>query len=288
VIAKDIMITQNRSIGLHVRLTREIFEVVNAVQTLHLPIVQSFLLTESGSYAPLSVDIARKFASEKKKIGFSYFVHAAYWSNLIKKDSKEFISLCQEAEFAKELGSDGIVIHIGAFATRLEKLDQMRFVAECIHELLHKVSGLPIVLENGPHAGRNFGSDLEDFGILFSHLDDQNQVKFCLDTAHAFVYGYELTNPEHLKSFFALVEQVIGKQRLGLLHLNDAAERCDSNIDKHEIAGQGHIGQTVLEKIMHHPLFSDTPIILELPGSCTPEDEKHTLKTVQSWDKPHR
>lgn len=273
-----------RNIGIHVRLKDGLLDVIQAVQQLQLPIAQSFFLNESGTYVDLSSDVIHAFLTQKKKLNFSYFVHAAYWSSLVKLQSKEFFSLKKEAEIAQDLQSDGIVIHIGATRARLTKREQVAYVAECVNELLHQVSHIKLLLENSPHAGRNFGGDITDFGLLLEHVEQKNRVNFCLDTAHAFVYGYDLVHDHVLKDFFQLISDSIGKQRIALLHLNDTPEACGSYIDKHGIAGDGLLGKKVLQSIMFSELCKDVPIILELSGSCSVEDEKQAMHRVKVWD----
>lgn len=274
-----------RPIGVHVRLQNGLLDVMQAVERLGISVAQSFLLDEAGKYVSLSSDVIADFVHQRKKLNFNFFVHAAYWSSLVKLNSKEFISLCQEASIAQDLHSDGIVVHIGATRARLTKQEQVRYVAECVNELLHRVSGLSLLLENSPHAGRNFGGDITDFGLLLEHVEQKDRVHFCLDTTHAFVYGYELTNPVHLQDFFSLVLQSVGKSRIALLHLNDTPELCGSYIDKHGIAGENLLGEKTLKAIMLNDLFIQAPIVLELPSSCSAIDDARIIKRVQSWDQ---
>jgi deoxyribonuclease-4 len=221
----------------------------------------------------------------KKKLDFAYFVHAAYWSSLVNIKSKEFLTLCQEAQCANDLESNGIVIHIGATRAKLEQREQVKYVAECVNELISRVPNLPLILENAPHAGRNFGGDIADFGLLFDHVEHKDRVKFCLDTAHAFVFGYDLINQSVLDDFFLLISDMIGKHNIALLHLNDAPEPCGSYIDKHEVPGEGLLRQHVLQQVMKNDLFLGVPIILELPGTCLPGDDVKIVQMVESWDK---
>lgn len=274
----------NRLIGLHVRLEQGLMDIIDVVEQLNLPVVQSFFLNEKGVYVQLSSEILHQFITQKRKLNFEYFVHAAYWSSLVKINSKEFISLRKEAEIARDLLSNGIVVHIGATRAQLSKKEQANYVAECVNELLSNVSDIPLLLENGPHAGRNFGGDILDFGLLFEQIEHKDRVQFCLDTAHAFVFGYDLSNPMHLQDFFKLINDAIGKKHVALLHLNDAPEACGSYIDKHGIPGDGLMGKQVLKQIMNHELCKDAPIILELPASCSSSQDLEILQRVRSWE----
>ncbi|MBP6892050.1 deoxyribonuclease IV [Candidatus Babeliales bacterium] len=272
-----------RLLGLHVRLKQDLFEVINFAQRLKVTAVQSFLINEDGKYVKLSSDVVSEFVHLKKKLACAYFVHAAYWSSLVNVKSKEFITLCEEAQFASNLHSDGIVIHVGATRVKLDKKDQVKYVAECVNTLIAKVSNVPLILENAPHAGRNFGGDITDFGLLYEQIDHKDRVKFCLDTAHAFVYGYDLKNQMKLDDFLKVITEMIGKNNIALLHLNDAPEPCGSYIDKHAVPGEGLLREQVLKQIMKNNLFVDSPIILELPSSSQ-EEELKILQMIQHWD----
>lgn len=278
------MIT-NRLIGLHVRLQQGLKDVATAVEKFNVPVVQSFLLNERGGYVLCSPRIVQRFVQVKESLKFTYFVHAAYWSNLTNIDSKEFISLCKEAAIAVDLHSDGLVVHVGATKAGLSKHDQALYVAQGINELLYQVEGIQLFLENGPHAGRNFGGDLTDFIALYDLVEKKERIKFCIDTAHAFVYGYDLKNPMKLQEFFDIINHDIFVSNIGLLHLNDTLQSCASQIDKHDIAGQGLLGQSILQTIMHDTAVRDSYIILELPGSCDDEQMKQVLQQVNSWNQ---
>lgn len=272
-----------RPIGLHVRLQNKLLDVLSVVENMKLSVVQSFLIDEQGSYVSTNSRVIKDFVHAKKDLNFLYFVHAAYWSSLTDVKSKEFLSLCKETEIALDLESQGIVIHVGATKTKLNKVDQAKYVAEGINNLFLKVSDIDILLENSPHAGRNFGGDITDFAYLHGMIEQTHRVKYCIDTAHAFVYGYNLASELELDSFLTLTQETLPKNSIALLHLNDTQHDCASKIDKHGIPGTGYLKEKVLKSIMNHDLFKDTPIVLELPGSCSLDDSFKVLQQVENW-----
>lgn len=273
-----------RPVGLHIRLQQDLLDIILAIEKMQLSVAQSFLIDEQGSYVSCNSNAIKKFVKAKKDLDFLYFVHAAYWSSLTNVKSKEFLSLCKETEIALNLESQGIVIHVGATKTRLDKEDQAKYVAEGINTLLSKVSDINILLENGPHAGRNFGGDITDFAFLNGLIEHKERVKFCIDTAHAFVYGYNLVSEYDRQNFFKLAEEVFPAGSVGLLHVNDTDQNCSSKIDKHGIPGQGVLGEQVLKDFINFPLFKDLPIILELPAPCEQKESLEVLDRVISWD----
>lgn len=282
---KDIKIMNTRPIGLHIRLHNGLRDVIAAAQKFNISVAQSFLMNESSKYVSCSAAVKREFVHLKKDLGFSYFVHAAYWSSLINVKSKEFISLCKETEIALDLESNGIVVHVGATKTHLQKQDQAQYVAQGLNELFEKIPDIPILLENGPHAGRNFGGDFTDFMLLKNLVEQRHRVQFCIDTAHAYVYGYNIANPMARKEFFALLQEVFADETIALLHVNDTTHHCASQIDQHGIPGEGFLGESTLQQCMQYSLLKDVPIVLELPGSCNDQDMQVLLQRVRSWDK---
>lgn len=272
-----------RPIGVHVRLHNGLEDVIEAVQRLSVQVAQSFLITESNDYIFLKDRLMQEFVQVKKDLDFLYFVHAAYWSGLHDRKSKMFASLQQETEIAQDLQSNGIVIHVGARKAGMSKKDRPLYVAECVNLLTDKYPDIKIILENSPHAGRNFGGDLQDFQDLMHHVEKKDRVGFCIDTAHAFVFGYDIAHEENMRDFLDLISQLISKDQLSLLHFNDSQDRCGSYIDKHEVPGDGLIGKKALKECMNSELFKDIPIIIELPGACEKKDED-LIAEVQAWE----
>lgn len=278
------MDNNQRSIGLHVRLQDGLRDIVEAVEQYKIVVAQSFLLNENGRYISLGTRAISQFLKQKESLQFDYFVHAAYWSSLTDMNSKEFLSLVKESEIAVDLQSKGIVVHVGATRGNLTKSDQAKYVAQGINELLHRVPDATLLLENAPHAGRNFGGDLLDFVLLYEMLEQAEKVQYCIDTAHAFVYGYNLADQAYKDSFFETLDTYFKDKNISLLHLNDTQHGCASQIDKHEVPGKGEIGSTVLKACMQQTILHDVPIVLELPGYCEPDEIHATLARVRSWD----
>ena len=272
-----------RSIGIHIRLHNGLLDILPVIEQLQINVAQSFLMTESNKYISLSDKVIDEFVRAKQKQPFLYYVHAAYWSGLTDSSSKMFVSLAKETEIAQRLQSDGIVIHSGTTRSSSSlKRDHLLRVVDSINQLNHAYPNIRLLLENTPHAGKSFGGNLEDFSMIMERVEKKALVGFCVDTAHAFVYGYDIFHEKGRTEFIKLVKEALGSEHITLLHLNDSQDRCGSYIDKHEVPGDGLIGHQALAAVMNDSLFKNVPIILELPGSCTKKDEE-VLKLVRSW-----
>lgn len=271
-----------RPIGIHIRLKKGLLDVVSTVQELDLKVAQSFLMTESNQYISLNDRLIHNFKKAKKQQDFLYFVHAAYWSSLADVKSKTFASLQQEVAIAQDLGSDGIVIHIGASKSKMSVKDKAKYIAESVNTITQQHPDMNLLLENSPHAGRNFGGDIQDFAVLLNLLEDKSKVKFCIDTAHAYVFGYDIAKEDKMIDFVNLLDEVLPQQSIALLHFNDSADGCGSYIDKHEVPGKGMIGKKSLQLCMNHKFFKELPIIIEPSGNCS-DNLEQVIKDIRSW-----
>lgn len=273
-----------RPIGIHIRLHHSLLDIMPIVEQLNIDVAQSFLIAESNKYISLHDKVIQEFVKAKQKQNFLYYVHAAYWSGLTDSSSKMFISLQKETEYAQKLQSDGIVIHSGSTRSSLAlKRDHLLYVIESINKLNDAYPNVRLLLENTPHAGKSFGGNIEDFAMIVERVEKKDLIGFCVDTAHAFVYGYDIFQEKGRADFIKLIDDVLGRQNIKLLHLNDSQDRCGSYIDKHEIPGDGLIGHKALANIMNDIVFKDVPIIIEKPGSCIKNDEE-IIHLIRSWE----
>ncbi len=251
--------------GLHIRLEESLFDAVEKSQRLQHTFFQTVLMLQSKQFLNLTDDDVCKFIAYKQQYaGEPLFVHAAYWCNVTSIGSRGFYSLQKEIEIAERLGFSHIVVHPGSFDKLMLAEDKVNIIVQALEKLLQGSSNITIVLENSPHKQPSFSANIEDFGLLFSHVPS-DRVKMCLDTAHAYVAGYDISSREKMNNFVDLVAKIIGVQHIALLHCNDTKELCGSFIDKHAVPGFGKIGFDALYQFVHHPMLDEKPVIFELP-----------------------
>ena len=109
-----------------------------------------------------------------------------------------------------------------------------------------------IILENSAQEGNKRGGTLEELASMINGVDKKyrNQIKVCIDTAHAFGAGlYDWGKPSETERFYSDFDRVIGLEYLDVFHLNDSreSEKKGSNAffgskkDRHENLGLGWI-----------------------------------------------
>jgi deoxyribonuclease-4 len=99
----------------------------------------------------------------------------------------------------------------------------------------------------------------------------------CLDSCHLFVQGYDITDAQHLGAVLDEAEEKVGLDRLGCVHVNDAAAPLGSCRDRHANIGKGEMGRRGLAAFLSEPRFEGLPGTLETPG---PEKKGPSRKEV--------
>jgi deoxyribonuclease-4 len=85
----------------------------------------------------------------------------------------------------------------------------------------------------------------------------------CVDTCHVFAAGYDLVGD--YDGVWARFEDVVGLDRLHMMHLNDSKFGLGTHRDRHELIGEGHLGETVFRRIMTDPRLADVAKVIETP-----------------------
>ncbi|MFT6765552.1 MAG: deoxyribonuclease-4 [Alteromonas naphthalenivorans] len=274
-----------RNIGLHLRLTDSLSKLLDRAIELKQSVVQCFFIVQGiNKYITFTEGELEECLKKRKKHFKELYLHASYWVNLSGRKNSGWRTFKKELELARTLGFTHIVIHPGSSTGCKDKQEGITCLANALNKALSRYDDITIVIENIAHGKMSVGGDLEDFKELLEQIDEPDRIAFCIDTAHAYSYGYDIADKKELAKFFDKVDDCVGAKRVALLHLNDSVKKCGSRIDKHAIPGQGLIGKEPLEAIMNHPKLKHASIILELP--VLPKDEEVAiLKEVRSWNK---
>jgi deoxyribonuclease-4 len=216
------------------------------------------------------------FRDRLAELGISpLVVHASYLINLAGPDPDFFERsiglLAAELRDAPGLGAGYVNVHIGSHRGSGVDVGVER-LAEGIVETLARAGDVEttIVLENSSGGGWGLGISVVELAAIADAVDRRgvgaDRVAFCLDTAHAWGAGYDLSNPTATDELLEEFQRRIGIDRLRVIHLNDSKSTLGSRMDRHEHVGAGQIGETGMAHILRHPLLSHVAYILETPG----------------------
>ena len=127
-----------------------------------------------------------------------------------------------------------------------------------------------VVLENSAGSGNGLGTDVTELAAIAEAIAvrgiPSKRFGFCLDAAHAWAAGIDLSRPEAIDAFVSEFDDRIGIERLVMIHLNDSKSERGSRLDRHEHLGAGRIGATGLRHLLTHPALAHAAYFLETPG----------------------
>jgi len=253
-------------IGVHIRLQSSLTQLIEKAQLLDLSFFQCFLVTqEMGKLITTTRHEEEHFLKIRRAYFKDLFCHGSYWINLASLGNNGYRSLCNEVALAKRLEFTHFVLHPGTAKGAREKSQGIDALAFCLNNMLKREKHIAFLLENTCHSNLAIGSDILDFKYLLEKIDYPERIGFCIDTAHAHSYGYDIIDEQAQNDFIALLDNLIGIERIKLIHLNDSHEQMGSYKDRHAVIGEGKIGLRSLMSFALHPQLAHIPLLLELP-----------------------
>jgi len=203
-------------------------------------------------------------------------VHASYLINLAGS-AEPFASqsrkgLIHELQRAPEYGATLVNTHIGSHRGGGTEAGIQRIAENVAAALAEAPSGVKLVLENSSGGGDNLGSTIEELARILQATaalsgDHAAPLAFCLDTAHLWGAGYDVAEPAAAVRLIDRFDELLGLDRLALVHLNDSRSLRGSKNDRHEHLGAGEIGPAGLGAFLRDVrLGPATAFMLETPG----------------------
>jgi apurinic endonuclease (APN1) len=194
-----------------------------------------------------------------------WVVHASYLVNLATpKDDlrqKSIASLQADIDAAARLGVEYVNVHLGAHTGA--GVEQGLANAASALDALEVPADVQVLVETDAGGGTKLG---DEFGQLATVLEQSDQeLGVCLDTAHAFAAGYDLSTPAGVEKTLETVDGTIGLNTLACLHLNDSKHARGTHKDEHAHVGEGEIGDAGMQALLTHEAIRDLPIVLETP-----------------------
>lgn len=214
-------------------------------------------------------------------------IHAVYLLNCASDDpgirEKSLLSLTQSLRVGHDIGAHGVVLHPGSAKTG-DPVAAVKRAGETIREALADSEGCPLHLENTAGAGGTLGRSIDELAALLEASGGGERLGLCLDSCHLFASGYDIRSHAGMDRLTEEIEQKIGLERVGSLHLNDSQTPLGSNRDRHANVGEGELGETGCKAFLASPALQDLPCILETPGV---NRSGATLEEVQLAMKLH-
>ena len=219
-------------------------------------------------------------------------VHASYLVNLAGPEEDSFgrsVSvLASELRAAPAFAARYVNVHIGSHRGAGVEFGTHRLadgLALALAEVDDGLDAPAIVLENSPGSGFGLGMDVTGLAGIADAAAARGiareRLGFCLDTAHAWAAGIDLSEPDAIDAFLADFDARIGLDRLAMIHLNDSKSERGSHLDRHEHLGAGRIGVSGLGHLLRHPSLARVAYYLETPGM---DEGYDAINLTRAWD----
>jgi len=270
-----------KKVGLHLRFKDSITEILLQALELNLSIFQCFFTDFiRRKHIRLNQNIINSFKDILNQFRH-YYAHGSYLINLAEDRDHRILKL--ELELCKRLEFKYLILHPGAFRPSSQTLaDGIDCIVKNINVIMKTELDVILILENAAFGGNVIGGDISHFDSIFARLDFPERVKFCFDTAHAYVYGYDLNDLAVQEQFLQMLKISPIGHFIQLLHLNNSNQESGSKIDNHSILFEGKIRAQNLKNIAQDVLFNEADIIIEMPE--VPIDfKKNIIKDVKHW-----
>jgi deoxyribonuclease IV len=281
-------------IGIHASITGGYQNALESARKLGCNALQIFSASPrmwAGGPARIPEADAAAFRARREELALGpLVVHANYLINLAGVQpmlrTRSIQAFHDELVRAIALGADFLVVHPGARGeAKVESA--IAIIVNSVKEAVRRVQlgKLRILIENTAGMGSSVGSRLEEMAAIARGLASLG-VGVCLDTAHLYAAGYDISSESGLESTISQIEQTVSLDDVYVWHVNDSKIALGGRVDRHENIGHGKIKSAAFARILRHPKLGASPatglpgrpFILETPIEEPGDDRRNVAK----------
>jgi len=275
-------------LGAHMSIAGGVGESVGRGKSIGCDCIQIF--TKSSRQWKSKPYTEEEIAAFKRNLRESdigcVIAHDSYLINLGAPDEelrkKSVAGFIDEFERCEALGVPWLVAHPGSHVGSGEEAG-ISTIAKSIDEAHKACAGfeVKVALEITAGQGSNLGYSFQQMGRIFDAVKENDRLRLCFDTEHAFAAGYDISNEEGYQRTFSELDEHIGIKRIVAFHLNDSLKPFNSRVDRHEHIGKGHLGTKTFERLLHDARFFGIPMCLETEPGPEMKDIAADLVTLR-------
>ena len=213
-----------------------------------------------------------KFIERTTELDIESYVHAPFLINLgsptVGTYENSLASTAYSLKRGRQIGAKGVVIHTGSAVDEKHLPTAWKQIRDGMMPVLNALSDEDpwLLLEPTAGQGQSLVKKLEDLTQYFDALEWHPKVGVCLDTCHVFAAGHDIAVKGGMTKTLDLLVELVGIERIQLIHANDSMDICGALKDRHQNIGQGEIGEKPFAELLAHPAVANAPLILETPG----------------------
>lgn len=237
---------------------------------------------------PYKREEIESFVANQKETGIALVIaHDCYLLNLGSPDGelrkKSIRAFIDELERCEALFIPNLIAHPGAHTGAGEEAG-IKTIARSLDEAHTACPGfkVKVTLEITAGQGSNLGYRFEQIRNIIDATRENNRMRVCFDTEHAFAAGYDIRTKEGYEKTFAEFDEIIGIEQLAAFHLNDSKKEFHSRVDRHEHIGKGHIGMEAFRLLLNDERFWSLPMCIETPKGPDLKEDRENLTLLRS------
>lgn len=274
-------------IGCHASIANGIIDSIKYVESIGGNALQIFM----GSKLQSSLKYKHKFKDQNEintikeyisRNKIYLIIHSIYTINLCKfpytsgriKYAHE--NILYDLKYGQMIGAKCVVLHLGSKNKELtfeEALNNL--VGNILHIISKMTKGIMLSLETAAGSGSQLGWNLEELTKIWNMIIKKHKgilkyesLGICIDTAHIFVSGYDISTVKGIKDYLDKFDSLIGIKHITNFHINDSKYKLGSKVDEHRGIGQGQLYNTdeskkSLKYIKQFCIKNKIPMILE-------------------------
>ncbi len=273
-------------LGAHMSIAGGVAKAITRGESIHSTCIQIFTASNrQWSHKVFEQQEVDEYKTALSKSSIQLVCsHASYLINLgspkEETQKKSIDALIAELNRCAQLEIPYVVLHPGS-SLKSDPEECIKRVAQNLDVALSKSSGCTqILLENMAGQGTAVAYTFEQLAKIYEQTNQKDKIGICFDTAHAFVAGYDLRNPESYNEVWEQFDAILGIDLLKIIHINDSKKELGTRVDRHEHIGQGFIGSQAFALIMNDKRLIHVPKILETPKDDDLEQDRTNLKKL--------
>jgi deoxyribonuclease IV len=276
-------------LGAHMSIAGGVDKSLLLGKTVNCEAIQIFTKSSrQWASSPYTKEEIAAFARNRTETGINTVIaHDSYLLNLGSPENqlrqKSVAAFIDELERCETLAIPNLVAHPGAHVGAGEE-EGIKTIARSIDEIHAACPGykVRVTLEITAGQGSNLGYRFEQIGRMFDATRENDRLRVCFDTQHAFAAGYDIRTREGYERTFVEFDQAIGLDQLAAFHLNDSKKELNSRVDRHEHIGKGHLGLEAFRLLLNDARFWGLPMCLETPKGPDLDEDRQNLALLRS------
>jgi deoxyribonuclease-4 len=276
-------------LGAHMSIAGEVGEALIRGKRVGCECIQIFTKSSrQWASKPFSEQEIATFKRNQRETGISIVIaHDSYLLNLGAPDEvlrkRSVNGFIDEMHRCEALGVPFLVTHPGAHVGSGEEVG-IKTIAKSIDETHAACKGFKtkIALEITAGQGSTLGYNFQQMGQIIDTVVENDRLRLCFDTEHAFAAGYDLRSEEGYQRTFSELDEYIGLKKLVAFHLNDSIKDLNSRVDRHQHIGKGMLGLEGFRRVLNDHRFSGLPMCLETPKGPDLKEDVENLATLRS------